>query len=171
MHDSITLTGTIGTEPEHRVISGGVELTTFRLATGGRRFDRQTQQWVDAEANWYTVSAFRRLAVNASRSLSRGDHVVVAGKLKVRSWEAGDRKGIAVDVEADSIGHDLRWVRTTAERPAPRPAGSDAPAAPGTAPETPIPTSAEEASDADGFLPADDWARPLTAEAGSLAGG
>ncbi len=163
MHDSITLTGTIGTEPEHRVISGGVELTTFRLATGGRRFDRQTQQWVDAEANWYTVSAFRRLAVNAAHSLSRGDHVVVAGKLKVRSWEAGDRKGIAVDVEADSIGHDLRWVRTVAERPS-RPADESDSSAPGGTSETSN-GAAGAVSGGDGFVPAADWAGPLTTAA------
>ncbi|WP_353810120.1 single-stranded DNA-binding protein [Agromyces sp. SYSU T00194] len=159
MHDSITLVGTLGTEPEHRVISGGVELTTFRLATGGRRFDRPTQQWVDAEANWYTVSAFRRLGVHAAESLSRGDHVVVAGRLKVRSWEAGDRRGIAVDVEADAIGHDLRWVRTVAERP-------ERPTAEETAAEQAGATSTRgEAPDGgDAFLPADGWAAPLSSE-------
>ncbi|MEY4741472.1 MAG: hypothetical protein RL672_222, partial [Actinomycetota bacterium] len=56
-----------------------------------------------------TVTSFRQLAINASGSVSKGDRVLVAGKLRVRDWENGERSGTAVEVEAESIGHDLSW--------------------------------------------------------------
>ena len=35
--------------------------------------------------------------------------MIVTGKLKLREWESGERRGISADIDADSIGHDLRW--------------------------------------------------------------
>jgi single-strand DNA-binding protein len=55
------------------------------------------------------VTAFRDLAVNASQSLHKGDRVVTVGRLKVRDWSNDDRSGTSVEIEADSLGHDLYW--------------------------------------------------------------
>jgi single-strand DNA-binding protein len=109
MSDTITLTGVVGTIPRNLVTSGNLAVTSFRLASGQRRFDRSQQKWVDGETNWYTVTAFRQLAVNASKSIVKGEHVVVTGRLRVRDWTAGDRAGTTVDIEAEAIGHDLTW--------------------------------------------------------------
>jgi len=35
--------------------------------------------------------------------------VIVNGRLRVRRWESDDKSGTTVEVEADAIGHDLRW--------------------------------------------------------------
>ena len=109
MTDSITLTGLVATVP-HVVSTGDrVPFTSFRLASNQRYYDRKTSQWVAGETNWYTVTAFRALAVNAGASVHKGDRVIVSGRLKIRRWEAGEKNGISVDVEAESIGHDLVW--------------------------------------------------------------
>ena len=42
-------------------------------------------------------------------SVSKGDRIAVAGKLRVRDWDNGERAGTSVEIEADSIGHDLAW--------------------------------------------------------------
>ncbi len=34
---------------------------------------------------------------------------MVAGKLRVRDWDNGERAGTSVEVEADNLGHDLCW--------------------------------------------------------------
>ncbi len=65
-----------------------------------------------------SVSTFRGLADHAFQSLRKGDRVVLTGRLKVRDWEAGDRKGTSVDIEADAIGHDLRLGTTKFEKDA-----------------------------------------------------
>ncbi|TFC49818.1 single-stranded DNA-binding protein [Cryobacterium sp. TMT1-21] len=116
MSDTITVTGIVATSPRHLVTSSGLAITSFRLASGQRRFDRTKQAWVDADTNWYSVSAFRQLAHNVVDSVQKGQHVVVIGRLRIRAWENADRNGTSVEVEADSVGHDLAWCTTIARR-------------------------------------------------------
>lgn len=116
MSDIITITGFVGTEPRHSTSAEGLSITNFRLASTQRKYDRSQAKWVDGDTNWFTVSAFRQLAVNAAGSLHKGDRVFVSGRLKVRDWSAGDRAGTSVDIEADSIGHDLLWGTTSYTR-------------------------------------------------------
>lgn len=120
MSDAIAITGNIATTPEHKKIAGGIPLTSFRLASSQRRLDRDTGQWVDGETNFYTVSVFRALAEHAVLSLRRGDRVIVTGRLKVKEWDNGTRKRTTVEIEADAIGHDLKFGTSTFQRAAAR---------------------------------------------------
>jgi len=126
--DIMTLTGVVATTPRHLVTSSGLAITSFRLASGQRRFDRKRNAWVDADPNWYTISSFRQLAHNVVASVRKGQHVMVTGRLRVRDWENADRNGTSVELEADAIGHDLTWCTTAyvrsapAAMPAPQPA-------------------------------------------------
>jgi single-strand DNA-binding protein len=61
MTDQLTLTGLIATTPRHIVTSEGLAITSFRLASQQRWFDRKVGRWSDGETNWYTVTAFRDL--------------------------------------------------------------------------------------------------------------
>jgi len=116
MTDQLTLTGLIATTPRHIVTSEGLAITSFRLASQQRKFDKGTQRWADADTNWYTVTAFRDLAINASQSLNKGDRVVTVGRVKVRDWSNDDRSGTSIEVEAESLGHDLHWGVTQFQR-------------------------------------------------------
>jgi single-strand DNA-binding protein len=109
MTDSITVTGLVATTPRHLVTAEGLPITSFRLASTQRRYDRGSQKWIDGDTNWYTVTAFRQLAINVVGSVNKGQRMVVSGKLRVRDWESGDRAGTTVEVDADAIGHDLSW--------------------------------------------------------------
>jgi single-strand DNA-binding protein len=109
MTDAITVTGLVATTPRHLVTSEGLPITSFRLASTQRRYDRGAQKWIDGETNWYTVTAFRQLAMNVVGSVNKGQRVVVCGKLRVRDWESGDRAGTTVEIDADALGHDLAW--------------------------------------------------------------
>ena len=109
MTDNITLTGLVATTPRHLTTSEGLAITSFRLASSQRRFDRAANRWVDGDTNWYTVSSFRALAENAAISVSKGDRVIVTGKLRIRDWENTDRSGTTVEIEAEALGHDLTW--------------------------------------------------------------
>ena len=68
MTDRITLTGMIATNPRHIVVGNGTAITSFRFASPVRKFDRAQGKWVDVTTNWYTVVAFRALAINAAAS-------------------------------------------------------------------------------------------------------
>ena len=109
MTDIITVTGLVATVPRHLVTSEGLPITSFRLASTQRRFDRVKNGWADGETNWYTITAFRQLAINAADSIKKGERIVATGRLRIREWESGDKVGTTIDVEADAIGHDLSW--------------------------------------------------------------
>ena len=94
----------------------GLAITSFRLASSQRRYDRTQQRWIDADTNWYTVSCFRGLASNAAGSVVKGDRIMVSGRLKIRDWENTDRSGTTVEIEADNLGHDLFWGTSTFTR-------------------------------------------------------
>lgn len=124
MSDTITVTGVVGTDPHQHVTGDGLVITSFRVASTRRYFDRAKGEWADGETNWYGVSAFRQLARNASLSIRKGERVIVQGRLRQRAWETATKSGTSVEIEADAIGHDLAWcVSTYARVQAPRPAG------------------------------------------------
>jgi single-strand DNA-binding protein len=109
MSELISVAGLVATTPRHLVTQDGLPITSFRLAASQRRFDRAQNKWIDGDTNWFTVTGFRQLAINASTSVSKGDRIIVTGKLRVRDWDNGERAGTSVEVEADAIGHDLSW--------------------------------------------------------------
>ena len=86
------------------------------MAASHRRFDRTANKWVDGETNWFTVTAFRQLAINSAGSIAKGERVLVTGKLRVRDWDNGERAGTSVEVEAEALGHDLTWGTATFTR-------------------------------------------------------
>jgi single-strand DNA-binding protein len=116
MSDTISVTGLVATTPRHITTSEGLAITSFRLASSQRRYDRTQQRWIDADTNWYTVSCFRGLATNCAGSVVKGDRVMVSGRLKIRDWENTDRSGTTVEIEADNLGHDLFWGTSTFTR-------------------------------------------------------
>ncbi|MGZ0710695.1 single-stranded DNA-binding protein (plasmid) [Coraliomargarita sp. W4R53] len=120
MQDTITIRGNLAADPEQRRISNDVVVTSFRVGTTARHFDKTAQEWVDDDTNWFQVSAFRALGEHAFASLRKGHPVIVSGKLKLREWESASGKGMSADIEADAVGHDLRWgstIYTRALRP------------------------------------------------------
>lgn len=116
MSDHITIVGNIAGDPRHTHTPSGIPITMFRVASSPRRFDRTAEKWVDGETNWYSVSAFRALALNAAASLQRGERVIVSGRLRIRNWDKGDRSGTTAEIDAEAIGHDLLWGTSRFER-------------------------------------------------------
>jgi single-strand DNA-binding protein len=166
MSETITVTGNIATEPEQRVVRGDEKVTSFRIAATRRRFDEQTRSWVDVYTNYYSVSAFRALGLNAYTALRKGQRVIVTGRLRVKEWDNGTKQGVTAEIDADGIGHDLLFGVTTFER-------SGTPTTPpaATAPETPLEPTSESAAPAPAAAPvlveADAWNVPHAATAGA----
>lgn len=107
--NTYSVSGLVATTPRHLVTQDGLPITSFRLASSKRVFDKTQDKWVDGETNWFTVTSFGDLAINTAGSVSKGDRVIVSGVLRVRDWDNGERAGTSVEIEADAIGHDLSW--------------------------------------------------------------
>lgn len=114
MSETITVRGFVATDPEHKTYEQGLGVTSFRLASTPRRFDRQANAWVDGDTNWFSVSCFRELAANAACSVHKGDPILITGRLRVQSFTRRDgTPGSAVSIEAESLGHDLMFGTAT----------------------------------------------------------
>ncbi|MCU1569678.1 MAG: single-strand DNA-binding protein [Naasia sp.] len=110
MHDLFSTIGIVATEPNHVITADGMEVTSFRLASSGRRFDSGQKTWVDTDTNWFSVVGFRQLAAGMAASLHKGDSVLVDGRLQLKEWKDDQgRKNLTVDLVADAIGHNLRF--------------------------------------------------------------
>jgi len=113
---SLTIRGNLTAKPE-RIMGSKGEFTTFRVAVNEYHYDQSVGGYVDDRTSFYKVVAFRQLGANVARSLSKGDAVVVSGKLRINQWEsaAGDTRS-APEIEAYGVGPDLRFGIATYQR-------------------------------------------------------
>ena len=104
----VALTGYVATQPVTKTVKSGAMNLSMRVAWTPRRQDRVSGEWVDGNTSYVTVICWRKLATNAGICVRKGDPVIVKGRLSIRTYE--DKQGaqrIAVEVEANSVGHDL----------------------------------------------------------------
>lgn len=105
----ITLTGNVAAEPRLYSFDDGTRVTSLRVLTSHRYFDRKTGQWTDGERVCFTVRCWRALGDNVAQSIQPGQPVVVSGRLRIREFgPEGDRRFMP-EIEASAVGHDLRW--------------------------------------------------------------
>ena len=107
--DTYTTTGLVATTPRHLVTTDGLAITSFRLAASGYRLNRATGKMDDSQTNWFTVTTFGQLAITTASSIHKGERIIVTGGLRVRDWDNGERAGTSVEIEADTLAHDLSW--------------------------------------------------------------
>ena len=106
MDAQIWMTGNVGSEVEYRQVRDDLAFANFRLACTPRM--RRAGDWVDGETTWVAVSCSRSMADHVKSSISKGDPVIVVGRLRTTRWT--DAQGIEQErmvIEATSIGHDL----------------------------------------------------------------
>ncbi|WP_214109669.1 single-stranded DNA-binding protein [Acrocarpospora catenulata] len=113
----VTLSGNVTDDPRQFTFGDGSRATSMRVAVNRRYLDRQTQTWQDGETTYYTVRCYRGLADHVAQSVRRGHPVVVAGKLRIKQFERDGEQRFWAEVEATSVGHDLKWGITSFERP------------------------------------------------------
>lgn len=119
MYDTyVTIVGNVLHEPEwRRTTTSGVLVTTFKIASTSRRLNRETGQWIDGNSLRVRVNCWRGLASNVKNSVTRGDPLIVTGRLFTRDWE--DENGVKrtlYELDAAAVGHDLSRGRAVFER-------------------------------------------------------
>lgn len=110
---SVPFVGNVTGDIDLKFLPSGVAIANFSIAVSQRTYDKTRQEWVDGEAMFLRVSAFRELAEHVAESVSRGSRVIVVGKLKSRSYEKDGEKRTVFEVEADEVGPSLRFATAT----------------------------------------------------------
>lgn len=118
---TLTVVGNVATDPIMRRTMDGTSVASFRLASTERKFDKATGEWVDGETLFISVSCWRRLAEGVQTALSKGDPVVVVGKVYTRNFEFEGQTRITTDMTATAVGPDLSRCTVTLERQPRRP--------------------------------------------------
>lgn len=126
MYDThVTIVGNALHDPEWRRTATGASVTTFKIASTSRRLDRASGKWIDGNSLRVRVVCWRNLAVNVARSVTRGDPLIVTGRLYTRDWKDGEVVRTQYELEALAVGHDLTRGRALFERIKPRTATSE----------------------------------------------
>lgn len=110
----ITITGNLVDNPELRYTPSGDAVANFRVASTPRVWSREDEQWSDGETLFLTCNVWRQYAENVAESLSRGNRVIVQGRLKQRSYEnnEGERRTV-YEIDVEDVGPALRFNTAT----------------------------------------------------------
>jgi single-strand DNA-binding protein len=122
-----TVVGNVITDVKQRRITDGTRVASFRVASNERRFDKETQSWVNGESLYVSVTCWRKLALGVAASLTKGDPVMVTGRLFTRGYEVEGQKRSVTELEAFAVGPDLSRCVADVTR-ASRKASEDVPA-------------------------------------------
>ena len=100
--NKVMIIGNLGADPEMRYMADGTALTTFRVAAtrtyGGAEGERKE------ETEWFSVTAWRKLAEQCSQFLQKGRRVYVEGRLRTRSWDTPEgEKRYRTEVVAETV--------------------------------------------------------------------
>ena len=106
----ITVVGNLTAPPELRFTPNGAAVANFTVASTPRTFDRQANEWKDADTLFMRCSIWREAAENVAESLTKGTAVIATGTVAGREYETkeGERRTV-FEVNLEAIGPDLRW--------------------------------------------------------------
>ncbi|KAB1661604.1 single-stranded DNA-binding protein [Pseudoclavibacter sp. CFCC 13796] len=105
-----TFYGNVTADPELRYTQGGTPVVSFSIAQQNGHFDRSKGEYVDEQATFLRVTAWRGLAENIAASLHKGQRAVVIGVLKQNDYE--DREGnkrTGFEITADDVAASLLY--------------------------------------------------------------
>ncbi len=107
----MTLVGNVIRDVDLRFTSKGDPVASFRIASNTRRFDRESERWIEGDTHYLSVTCWRNLASNVANSIKKGMPVIVYGRMRSREverpWGETSHMVRYHDVEAYAVGPDL----------------------------------------------------------------
>jgi single-strand DNA-binding protein len=108
--NDVTIVGNLTADPVYRVAERNQRgVVRFDVGVNRRRFDRDSNQYIDLPPVYHRVVAFGPLADNVNESLHRGLEVVVVGSFADDSYEKDGEKRRQMVLEAQVIAASLRF--------------------------------------------------------------
>lgn len=94
--NKVTIIGNATHDPELRNTANGIPVCTFNVAVNRRG--------KDAETDYFRITAWRGLAENCNRFISKGKKVAVVGSVALRTYTKKDgTTGANMEVNADEV--------------------------------------------------------------------
>jgi single-strand DNA-binding protein len=107
MATTITVIGNLVKDPEKKDLGSGKVLAKLRVAST-ERFQDSDGTWKDGDTAFYDVVCWRTLAENVSSNLSKGNKVIVHGKLKYREFDRKEGTNCnSFEIDATDVGPSL----------------------------------------------------------------
>lgn len=114
--NNITILGNITRDPELRFTPNGTAVASFGLAVNRNIQNKNSGEW-ETQVDFFNVTAWYKLAENCAESLSKGDRVLVSGRLSQDSWESKEgQKRSAVKIIANVIAPSLEFASCRLEK-------------------------------------------------------
>jgi single-strand DNA-binding protein len=97
--NKITIVGNLGRDPELRYTPQGVAVCTFTIATNEKRTNKAGEK--EEVVTWFRVTAWRVMAENIAKYLTKGSLLYIEGRLRVDEWQDNEGKNrYTLDVQA-----------------------------------------------------------------------
>jgi len=95
------LMGRLTRDPELKQTRNGIDFCNFTVACDRRTKDDRGE-WKN-EADFINCVAWRQLGIHVNRYFSKGERILVCGRIQTRSWEDKGEKRYATEVIADEV--------------------------------------------------------------------
>jgi single-strand DNA-binding protein len=104
---ALTITGNLVADPEIKFSKQGKAIAKFRVADTARKQNPQGT-WEDDGTTFWRCTAFGKLAENIGDSLTKGQKIIVVGRIRTEEWttQEGDKRS-QIEVMANQVGLDL----------------------------------------------------------------
>jgi single-strand DNA-binding protein len=112
---TVTLVGSVASELT-RSTSNGHDVVSFWVRSTEKRRDRETGEWVDGRHLSVKVTCWRKLAEAVYSSLTKGDPVIVTGRMFTGGAGDGPQSRPLPELEASAVGPNLNRCTAVVQR-------------------------------------------------------
>ncbi len=112
----LTLVGNATSEPSLAFSKSGDAAASFTVAVNERV--KNGDEWVDGEATFYRVTAWKKMGEQAAEWVKKGDRVMVVGKLRSKKYTTKEgEERLSLEVTADEVGKSIRFKKISGTLP------------------------------------------------------
>jgi len=106
LRNQVQLIGRLGTEPELIKFDSGNQKTNFSMATNESYKNKNGEKL--EETQWHQIIVWNAMAAYVQKYFSKGDEVMIQGKITNRSYE--DKEGVTRYV-CEIVAHEIMILR------------------------------------------------------------
>ncbi|MDR0788585.1 MAG: single-stranded DNA-binding protein [Bifidobacteriaceae bacterium] len=132
----ITIVGNLAGDPDLRYTNSNVPYCNFTVASTPSVFNSNTNSWDNGTTVWMRCVAWREIAENIQKSLTKGTRVIVQGRMTENEWQTKegetrrDKQLTVIDAGPSLFRAVTNVEKTTSNSPAQAAPVQSAPAAP-----------------------------------------